>query len=193
MPTINSVRLAPYLCRGPLPVLVALLFAVARMHAAPEANTNVPPVLVISSPLLAAALHAQTAAASLESAPGVLVNSQGRAAAQSDLSIRGSGFSGAGLALGGVALRHPQTEHFHAELPLPPALLTRPRALTGLRQSLETDGHLAGAAGIDFLPPENQATLAGGGGESGWDWQNGMLGRRFLLEGERQALFQRCE
>lgn len=111
-------------------------------------------------------------ASALSGLPGVLVNSQGAAAIQSDLSIRGSSFSGAGLAVNGLALRNPQTEHFHTELPLPPGLFFRPDILTGLEQVLGSSGYLVGTVDLEFLPIHKGGRIELGVGEAGWDWQD---------------------
>ncbi len=95
--------------------------------------------------------YAATAASvgdDLRSRRGVHVLSQGYAGGQNDLSIRGSSFSGAGLAIDGLALQNPQTEHFNAELPLPTALFHAPEILTGMGQSRRTSGNLVGT--IDY-------------------------------------------
>lgn len=107
---------------------------------------------------------------SLDGAPGVLLNSQGGRSAQTDLSIRGSSFSGAGLSLGGLALRSPQTEHFHAELPVPAALFGKPGILTGLDQLRLSTGHLVGSVDLRFLPPAERGYVCIGAGDRDWSW-----------------------
>jgi hypothetical protein len=91
-------------------------------------------------------------AAALGDVPGVRVNSQGGSGVQSDMSIRGSSFSGAGLSVGGLALANPQTEHFNAELPLPSMLFSPPRVLAGLDEALGSSGHLVGSVDLEFRP-----------------------------------------
>lgn len=109
------------------------------------AKTNEIPVITVT----ASAQTAEHAAIHdvLRAEPGVVLNSQG--GSQNDLSVRGSSFSGAGLSLGGLTLRNPQTEHFNAELPLPAAMLSRPDVRTGLDNQ---GGHLVGTVGFDLLP-----------------------------------------
>lgn len=120
------------------------------------AETNLPTVTVTAS--------AQTAESAviedvLRAEPGVMITSQG--GSQSDLSIRGSSFSGAGLALGGMTLRNPQTEHFNAELPIPAGMLSRPDVRTGLANQ---GGHLAGTVGFDLLPMSGKKQVETGFG-----------------------------
>ena len=147
--------------------------------AASAAETNEIPIITVTA-------SAQTAESAdihevLRSEPGVVLNSQG--GSQNDLSIRGSSFSGAGLSLGGLTLRNPQTEHFNAELPLPATMLSRPSVFTGLDNQ---GGHLVGTVGFDLLPMSAsrlraQASDAGkkqfeaGFGSDHRDWQSLLL------------------
>lgn len=98
--------------------------------------------------------------------PAVRFAPQG-SGAQTDLSIRGSAFSGAGLAVGGLSLRNPQTEHFNAELPLPTDLLEGFRVVTGLEQAHAATGHLAGSVAAEFRPVAEGAQARLGLGEAG--------------------------
>lgn len=109
--------------------------------------------------------------AALSGVPGVLVNSQGGNGVQSDLSIRGSSFSGAGLSVGGLALANPQTEHFNAELPLPSMLFAPPRVLAGLDEVLASSGHLVGSVDLEFRPMSEYGRLSEGTGEDQRNWQ----------------------
>lgn len=139
-------------------------FYVAR---AEELFTNIPPVVVTASAQTAgnAAIHEV-----LRAEPGVVLNSQG--GSQNDLSIRGSSFSGAGLALGGLTLRNPQTEHFNAELPVPAAMLSRPAVLTGLDNQ---GGHLTGTVNFDLLPIRGKKQIETGFGSDHRDWQSALV------------------
>ena len=132
--------------------------------AAIATETNLPVITVTASAETteSAAMHEV-----LRATPGVLVSSQG--GSQNDLSIRGSSFSGAGLALGGLTLRNPQTEHFHAELPVPAALLSRPQVQTGLANQ---GGHLTGTVGFDLLPVTGIKAAEAGFGTQQRDWQS---------------------
>jgi iron complex outermembrane receptor protein len=144
-------------------IATVLLFA-AGTPRAEEIATNIPPIVVTAAAQTAenAAIHEV-----LRAEPGVVLNSQG--GSQNDLSIRGSSFSGAGLALGGITLRNPQTEHFNAELPLPAAMLSRPKVLTGLDNQ---GGHLTGTAGFDLLPIIGKKQVETGFGSDHRDWQS---------------------
>lgn len=102
----------------------------------------------------------------VELPPMVLLLPQG-SGAQADLSVRGSSFSETGYSLAGLSLRNPQTEHFNAELPLPPEVLGAPAVLTGMDQALGASGHLAGTVGLAFAPVERGTAAALWGGEAG--------------------------
>lgn len=151
--------------------------AVAAETAAPVSDgVELLPAVEVRETRLALPVDDVTATPSavqdaLAATPGVQVVAQGVPTAQSDLKIRGSSFSGAGLAVAGLALRNPQTEHFNTELPLPPQLFGAPRALTGLEQMRETDGHLVGTADFEFLPVERRGAVEAGVGEIGRNWQ----------------------
>lgn len=142
--------------------LLSLIAATALF--AQDLYTNLPVITVTAS-----AQTPETAAIHdvLEAAPGVVLNTQG--GSQNDLSIRGSSFSGAGLSLGGLALRNPQTEHFHAELPLPATMLSRPEVQTGLNNQ---GGHLVGNVGFDFLPNLGKKQFEAGYGSDHRNWQS---------------------
>lgn len=135
---------------------------------AEEMVTNEIPSIVVT----AAAQTAGNAAIheTLRAEPGVVLNSQG--GSQSDLSVRGSSFSGAGLSLGGVTLRNPQTEHFNAELPVPAAMLSRPAVLTGIDNQ---GGHLVGTVNFDLLPMSGKKQLEAGFGSDQRDWQSALV------------------
>ena len=140
---------------------------------ASAAETNLPTIKVTAS--------AQTSESAdiyqvLRAEPGVIINSQG--GSQNDLSIRGSSFSGAGLSLGGLTLRNPQTEHFHAELPLPATLLSRPHVRTGLNNQ---GGHLVGTVGFDLLPMSGTKQFETGFGTDHRDGQS-LLVQQLLPE-----------
>ena len=147
-------------------IATAALFTVGVL-CAEEASTNIPPIMVT-----AAAQTAENAAINdvLRAEPGVALNSQG--GSQNDLSIRGSSFSGAGLSLGGMTLRNPQTEHFNAELPVPAAMLSRPSVLTGLNNQ---GGHLTGTVNFDLLPITGKKQVETGFGSDQRNWQSVMV------------------
>ena len=149
--------------------LMQKIFTAALLSAliTSGAETNIPTITVTASAETpeSAAIHEV-----LRTIPGVVLNSQG--GSQNDLSVRGSSFSGAGLSLGGLTLRNPQTEHFHAELPLPAGMLSRPDVRTGLSNQ---GGHLVGTVGFDLLPMSGKRQLETGFGSDHRDWQSLLL------------------
>lgn len=156
----------------------------------PAAAAELPALTIAATAIGAdgAADSANSIADELHALPGMQVNSQGLASGQTDLRIRGSSFSGAGLAVGGLALRNPQTEHFNAELPVSPRLFSRPAVLTGLAQADATDGHLVGTVSYDFLPIERRGALESGFGENGHDWQSFLVQTPLLPSPQKKEL-----
>jgi iron complex outermembrane receptor protein len=122
-----------------------------------------------------------SAAANLKTVPGIIVNGQGIAGGQADLSIQGSSFSGAGLSLAGLALRSPQTEHFNAELPIAPGILQEAEVLSGFDQVAATEGHLVGTAAFEIMPIANTCQLTTGISEENGYWVNLLLQQSFDL------------
>lgn len=101
-------------------------------------------------------------------AAGLHLREQG---AQTDLSYRGSAFSESGLALAGIALRHPQTGHFHAELPFPHWIFDIPRVTGGTENMLEGVGHAAATVRLRFNSiDESRKLMTGGAGQDRWYW-----------------------
>ncbi|MCF7855181.1 MAG: hypothetical protein K9N51_10320 [Candidatus Pacebacteria bacterium] len=98
---------------------------------------------------------------------------QGSLHAQTDLSVRGSSFSGTGLAIGGLALTNPQTEHFHADLPLPTVLFDSVAVSTGLANQTSGSGHLVGTVNLELAPMSTGGVLELGFSEIDGDRQGG--------------------
>jgi len=144
--------------------LLLTFFAFSVISYAQESTTVAPPMEVSEKPLLSVKQSGQdvSVATSLQSLPGVVVLSQGEAVGQSDLSIRGSSFSGAGLSMFGLSLGNAQTEHFNAELPFPAWWFSRPEVLTGVNQAAQTEGHLTGTVSLSPLPLQDQSTMTVG-------------------------------
>lgn len=63
--------------------------------------------------------------------PRVDVQARNLAEGQADVAIRGGVFENTGFKLGALSLYDPQTGHYFAEIPVAPAMLERPRVLTG--------------------------------------------------------------
>ena len=145
-------------------IILAILCSVALLT---HAQTSIPTIKVTAAAQTDdhAAVHEV-----LRAEPGVVLNSQG--GSQNDISIRGSSFSGAGLSLGGMTLRNAQTEHFNADLPLPAAMLSRPKVNTGLNNQ---GGHLVGTVDFNLLPITGTKQIETGFGTDHRDWQSLMI------------------
>ncbi len=87
----------------------------------------------------------------------LLVNSQGWA--QHDLSIRGSGYTGAGISINGLNLKIPYSAHFSSELPILGNLLSDPAAQYGLGN---TSGHLVGTVAYNTVPQAARLQVGAG-------------------------------
>ncbi len=111
-------------------------------------------------------------AVTLDAMPGIIINSQGVPGGQADLSIRGSSFSGAGISIGGLSLKSPQTEHFNAELPIVAGVLSAPVVLSGFDQARATEGHLVGTASFEIMPIDRTRSLTFGVSEENGYWLN---------------------
>ena len=127
-------------------ILLMLILLPAACVAADEPVIGLAPLTVY--PDEAIAVSESALGDSVPAPAAVLLNSQGGPGRQTDLSIQGSSFSGAGLTVGGLALRNPQTEHFHAELPFPGHLFLEPSIATGLEQARSGQDFLAGSIAL---------------------------------------------
>jgi iron complex outermembrane receptor protein len=127
---------------------------------------QLPELLITGAPTATAEELANTSslADTLRSLPGLHLSPQG-IGGQSDLSIQGSSFSGAGLSLQGLALRNPQTEHFHSELPVLPEVFGTATVRTGIEQQALTSTYLAGSVDLGLGPIVSRGRLSLGVGE----------------------------
>jgi iron complex outermembrane receptor protein len=120
------------------------------------------PLVVEAPPLVSPVygLDAGDMANTLGQIPEVDLQLQGEG--QVDISIRGGNFSGAGIAIQGLALPNAQTEHFHAELPFSTEWFAAPEVLTGFRQAVGGGGYLVGTLDFKILPIVSRRLLVGG-------------------------------
>lgn len=143
-----------------LPLLLLALAAPASAQS--SARETLPPLLIQDSPLTltpAAGLDTSLAAC-LQHLPGIHIIPQGLPGGSSDLSIRGSAFSAAGLSFAGVSLRNAQTEHFHTDFPFPAWWLAEPALRTGTLQAAAGEGHLTGTVALSPLPVRPRRVLS---------------------------------
>lgn len=88
--------------------------------------------------------------------PATEVQARGLAEGQADVTVRGGLFENTGFMAGAVTLTDPQTGHYTAELPLDPALLSRPEIRTGIDNALS--GFNSNVATIAYsLPAINKS------------------------------------
>lgn len=121
-------------------------------------------------------------AALLRQSPDVDLQVQGVSGGQTDISIRGSSFSGAGVALEGLSLPNAQTEHFHAELPFAAELFGAPRVLTGFGQSVGSAGFLVGTIDFGIQPVSTRRLLLLGVSEYDSYWGQALVQQQIARE-----------
>lgn len=142
----------------------AVLLSCAIVAASLAEEALILPELLVAEAPAPSAEAGVSLTETLHSLPGVRLLPQG-VGGQSDLSIQGSSFSGAGLSLHGLALRNPQTEHFHSELPVLPEVFGAVAVRTGLDQQAMTSTHLAGSVDFGLGPMRRGGRLTLGLGE----------------------------
>ncbi len=119
--------------------------------------------------------RSDSVAAAFERDPRVTLNRQGGTDVQADISIRGSSFSEAGLLVEGMALHHPQTEHFHASMPVAASIFIDPEVVTGLAQVRRSTVHPTGGIAFGFRDPASGGYVGLGVSEHGGGWQSGLM------------------
>ncbi len=101
----------------------------------------------------------------LQDVSGLSLRTQGSGAPQSDLSLRGAPFNSVGLLLSGLSLRNPQSEHWHADIPMAVEWFKPPTILTGLERFRVSDGHPSGSVALELTPlTDNYRSLTTGAG-----------------------------
>ncbi len=162
--------------------LIGLVAVTAATAARAEGDSN--GVVEVRAQRLMMPGRSDSIAAAFERDPRVSLNRQGGTDVQADISIRGSSFSEAGLLVEGMALRHPQTEHFHAELPIPASVFEDPEVVTGLDQVQRSTVHPAGGIALDVRDPASGGYVDLGVSEHGGSWQSGLLESLRLPSGD---------
>jgi hypothetical protein len=147
---------------------VALAGAGALLRAQ-DAATSLPAVTVYS-PSVANQSPAGTFAmpvSALRYEPLVDIEPRNMAEAQADVTIRGDTFENTGLQLGALSIFDPQTGHYLMELPVAPAMLGAPEALTGAGHATETMNSTGGAVAYGWRPIGNAGFATGSIGTDG--------------------------
>jgi vitamin B12 transporter len=104
--------------------------------------------------------------------PRVDVQARNFAEAQADIAIRGGIFESTGFQLGALTLGDPQTGHYAAEIPVPPAMLTPPTVLTGVRNAFSSANAIAGTVSYGWQPIRDTGRLDLAMGTHGYNRQS---------------------
>jgi len=146
----------------------ALLFGCLALRArAGESATVALPDFSVASDMVANQEPAGAVAmpvSVLRFEPRVDVQARNLAEAQADVAIRGGIFENTGFKIGAVSLYDPQTGHYFAEIPVPPAMLATPQVLTGASNAVRGFNANVGTVAYGWRPVETrgEASLAGG-------------------------------
>ena len=114
--------------------------------------------------------------------PRVDLQRRGSAEAQSDLSVRGSTFEAVGFRVGASPLFDPQTGHYFAEIPIAPAMLTRPEVRTGAENSRTGFNATTATVAYGWEPIETRGRLEARGGQN--NLFGGSLYQGYALPGD---------
>jgi hypothetical protein len=104
--------------------------------------------------------------------PRVDVQARNLAEAQADVAIRGGLFEGTGFRVGGAPLPDPQTGHYAAELPVPPAMLAPPVVTTGLANAASGFHATAGSVAYGWRRIAPGGAVAAAFGSDGYHRQS---------------------
>lgn len=120
--------------------------------------------------------------------PFVDVQARNFAESQADVTIRGGVFENTGFALGAGTLFDPQTGHYFAEMPVPPAMLGAPQVLTGVDNARAGFNSAVGTIRYPWKAVGNGGFVEGAVGENGLNRQEVFLGQTFAAGGEGSVL-----
>ncbi|HEX2139525.1 MAG TPA: TonB-dependent receptor [Woeseiaceae bacterium] len=97
--------------------------------------------------------------------PQTELQSRGLPEGQADVTVRGGLFENTGFNIGAVTIMDPQTGHYAGELPIDPALLSRPHTLTGTANALRGFNSTIGtiAYSVPAVPGAGDVTFGAGG------------------------------
>ncbi len=141
--------------------------------------------MVIYSPRIANQAPVTTFAmpvSALRYEPRVDVQGRNMAEGQADISIRGSTFENIGFRVGALTIMDPQTGHYLAEIPVPPAMLGAPEILVGLENALGSTNVTVGTVAYGWQPIRTRGQLSVGVGEDGLNRQDFYQGYAHSME-----------
>lgn len=114
---------------------------------------NVQPATTFASP-----------ATSLRFDPVINLQARGLPEGQADVTIRGGVFENTGFRIGAVTVFDPQTGHYSVDIPLDPAMLSRPDVMTDFRHGLNAFNASVATIAYDFRPIRDGGSLSAGVG-----------------------------
>ena len=141
--------------------LLLLLAGAGAARAAAEPPFELP-AYTVYSPGVALQEPAGTFAmpvTGLRYEPLVDVQPRNLAEGQADVAIQGGIFENTGFRIGGATLYDPQTEHYFAEIPVAPAMITPPRILTGADNALDGFNTDVGTVAYGWQPVRTRGEL----------------------------------
>src|SRR3954469_16506395 len=147
--------------------LVAVWVGGAALVAQGQGTVTLPGVTVYS-PRVANQAPAGTFAmpvSALRFEPRVDLQTRNLAEAQADVTIRGGIFETTGFQIGALTLLDPQTGHYLAEIPIPPAMLGAPEVLTGADLARRVTNATSGAISYGWRPIQTGGAASVGWGE----------------------------
>lgn len=153
--------------RSALPLSLAAVSTLGAAVARAEEIVQLPPFVTTAARVANDTPVATFAmpVSGLRFEPSVDVQARNFAEGQADIAVRGGLFENTGIQIGGAAVVDPQTGHYAAELPLPPAMLTPVRVLTGARSAFAGLNASVATLAYDWAPVENRGELALAAGE----------------------------
>jgi vitamin B12 transporter len=125
--------------------------------------------------------------------PGVDVQARNLAEAQADIAIRGGTFENTSVRIGSASFFDPQTGHYVAEIPVPPAMLGTPSIITGSDHARGGFNAQVGSIAYGWRPIESRGELAVAAGGDGFNrqglyearvWPAGTAGRQVAADVE---------
>jgi hypothetical protein len=140
----------------------AALLAVA-VHGQTREQPLELPALTIYSDQVANQTPASTFAmpvSGVQFEPGVDVQARNLAEAQADIAIRGGTFENTGVRIGSASFFDPQTGHYVAEIPVPPAMLGSPDIRTGADHALGGFNAQVGSISYGWRPIQQRGELS---------------------------------
>ena len=96
--------------------------------------------------------------------PKIDVQTRNMAEGQGDVSIRGGIFENTGFSIGALTVYDPQTGHYSAELPIPPAMLTSANVETGVDNAVFGFNSTVGSINYNWMPITNSGYVSAGFG-----------------------------